>query len=366
MHTGFDNLLVNGLLICLYGQLFLIGIFNFLNNTKRNFVLGAICCLVSFSFIYSIFWTSINKSVFFNILIGGYKHLFLPSLIFLYLALITARDANKLIYAHLTAPLFVHVTYLLLKLGVTDFYSTHIDVIVLCVNMFILLSYIFYVKLGVDQFNVLKNKIMPRIYKRYLFFFWILMGYGALLAFNSVLPYALGEASYKATFRYLSDDLYLILAALVNLGILVFAFVESPSLRQFVVAKNIYQQDELVKDIPQIESFITQVFKEQKAYKNVDFDVQMALAKSGIKPKHFKFFINKEYRTSVVEFINNHRVEEFKMLLQASDSGRYSFIGVAQEAGFVSKATFYRHFKRKEGITPKQYLATLKENSSPS
>ncbi|NER13636.1 AraC family transcriptional regulator [Leptobacterium flavescens] len=37
-------------------------------------------------------------------------------------------------------------------------------------------------------------------------------------------------------------------------------------------------------------------------------------------------------------------------------------MGIAEEAGFKSKATFYRVFRKKEGMTPNEYLKSLEHH----
>lgn len=59
---------------------------------------------------------------------------------------------------------------------------------------------------------------------------------------------------------------------------------------------------------------------------------------------------------SFYDFVNRHRVERVKALLAAGKAEQLSLLGIAEEAGFNSKASFNRVFKKLTGLTPSQYL----------
>ncbi|GAB5418252.1 MAG: hypothetical protein Crog4KO_16430 [Crocinitomicaceae bacterium] len=62
-------------------------------------------------------------------------------------------------------------------------------------------------------------------------------------------------------------------------------------------------------------------------------------------------------------YINSLRVDEVKNRLQNDGLGNLSLLGLAKECGFNSEASFYRIFRANTGVTPKQFLDSLKANS---
>jgi AraC-like DNA-binding protein len=68
------------------------------------------------------------------------------------------------------------------------------------------------------------------------------------------------------------------------------------------------------------------------------------------------FLINEAFRTNFNDWINNYRIEVFKELLRHPENRKYSILGLSQEVGFSSKASFYRAFKKVTGVTPSDYL----------
>ncbi len=66
--------------------------------------------------------------------------------------------------------------------------------------------------------------------------------------------------------------------------------------------------------------------------------------------------INESLHTNFNDLINYYRVEAFKERACEPESQKYSILGIGQEVGFRSKASFYRAFKKETGITPSQFI----------
>ena len=56
------------------------------------------------------------------------------------------------------------------------------------------------------------------------------------------------------------------------------------------------------------------------------------------------------------DFVNAYRVEAFKAMLKENKHEQLSLLGIAQECGFNSKATFNRVFKKLTNTSPTEYL----------
>jgi AraC-like DNA-binding protein len=59
------------------------------------------------------------------------------------------------------------------------------------------------------------------------------------------------------------------------------------------------------------------------------------------------------------DFVNLYRVNEVKGLMKKDSTGDSKNYQLAYEAGFNSKATFYRIFKKFSGQTPSDYRAMI-------
>lgn len=56
------------------------------------------------------------------------------------------------------------------------------------------------------------------------------------------------------------------------------------------------------------------------------------------------------------DFVNEHRVEEFKRRAAAPEAANLTLLAIALDCGFNSKSSFNRIFKQHTGITPSAYL----------
>jgi AraC-like DNA-binding protein len=69
--------------------------------------------------------------------------------------------------------------------------------------------------------------------------------------------------------------------------------------------------------------------------------------------------LNDYLETSFYDYINHHRVEEVKRRLK-NNNNQFTFLAIALECGFNSKASFNRIFKQKTGLTPSEYIKANK------
>ncbi len=62
--------------------------------------------------------------------------------------------------------------------------------------------------------------------------------------------------------------------------------------------------------------------------------------------------INQEINKSVIQFVNDYRIETAKNLLHNPVFNKYSVEAIGMEAGFKSKSAFYKTFKTSLGMSP--------------
>lgn len=360
MNAYWAESIATGIFSCLYVQLLLLGLFNLWNKPAKNKVLGAFCCFLALPFLYTLFWPSFNNSLFFNLLLGGYKHLFLPVLLFLFIYTINHKSiTTKHLLTHLALPTIIHLGYLYIKFGFKVFYARYLLHLVILVHVFIFLSYIGYLFLSIPILKELRSKLVKKSYLRYSIFFWVFTLYQLRLNTKSLYEIMMPDSDFRASFDFLFEDFYQVLAVLVTTGILIFAILESPNLKSALLGNRIYNRYDSISDAERISRFIAINFDSKKVFTDPEFDLKTLLRREKIALQQFKLYLRKEFDQTPLQFVNTFRVNEFKSVSLLEENRKYSLMGIAQKAGFSSKATFYRQFKQREGITPKQYLEQM-------
>lgn len=80
-----------------------------------------------------------------------------------------------------------------------------------------------------------------------------------------------------------------------------------------------------------------------------------------IQPRRLSEVIKKQTAYNFNQFINKFRVDKAKELLNSPQYAHYSILGIAEEAGFNSKATFNTTFKQFTQMTPSQFKKQIQE-----
>ncbi len=112
-------------------------------------------------------------------------------------------------------------------------------------------------------------------------------------------------------------------------------------------------------DCQEIEDKIMAALVQHHPYKNPEFTLGELAMLTGTDRVKLSYTINSHMGTSFPALLSKYRVEEFIQLIESGRYENFNLLGVASEAGFSSKSTFYKAFKELKGQTPKEYLRHL-------
>ena len=82
----------------------------------------------------------------------------------------------------------------------------------------------------------------------------------------------------------------------------------------------------------------------------------MVADRLGTHSKKVSQIINQGFGMNFNDYINSYRIESVIQKIDAGETSSQTIMGLAYDAGFNSKSTFNRAFKRLKNMTPKEYL----------
>lgn len=95
---------------------------------------------------------------------------------------------------------------------------------------------------------------------------------------------------------------------------------------------------------------------EQKPFKNPDLNIFMLAQMVDLSRNHLTQVLNENMGVSFYVYINTCRVREAQRLMLDPGFSHLSLTGIAAEAGFKSRTTFFTNFKKITGITPQEWI----------
>lgn len=93
-----------------------------------------------------------------------------------------------------------------------------------------------------------------------------------------------------------------------------------------------------------------------KVYLNSELNLSDLAKMTHMSRGQLSEIINTTFEKNFNDFVNGYRVEAFKGMLKDNKHKQLSLLGIAQECGFNSKATFNRVFKKLTNHSPTEYL----------
>lgn len=97
----------------------------------------------------------------------------------------------------------------------------------------------------------------------------------------------------------------------------------------------------------------------EKPYLNPNLNQSDLAEQIGISTHHFSEVLHYGFEQNFYNFINSYRVIEAQKLMKHSDYKDAKLIAIAFDAGFKSKTSFFRVFKKHTGQTPSEFRHTI-------
>ncbi len=114
-----------------------------------------------------------------------------------------------------------------------------------------------------------------------------------------------------------------------------------------------------------VSKIITQLYivmDQEELYKNPLLSRLDLATRLGTSEGYLSQIINQEINKSVIQFVNEYRIEAAKNLLHNPLFNKYSVEAIGMEAGFKSKSAFYTAFNTSLGMSPGTFRKLQKKS----
>ena len=135
---------------------------------------------------------------------------------------------------------------------------------------------------------------------------------------------------------------------------------EQTSIEAEVEKTKKYGKSSLTKEMSiLIHSQLQKVMKEERLFENAELSLNDLATHLKVHPNYLSQVINTIEGKTFFDYINYHRVEAFKKVIEMPQNQKYTLLGLAYDCGFNSKTSFNRNFKKATGFAPSEYLKQL-------
>ncbi|WP_207423832.1 AraC family transcriptional regulator [Desertivirga brevis] len=120
-----------------------------------------------------------------------------------------------------------------------------------------------------------------------------------------------------------------------------------------------YEKDSALIPAEQLSVFVQRLemqLEQQELYREQKLVITGLAAKVDIPPRTLSYILNSHYQKRYTDFINQYRVNYVISRFEKDDWRGMTLEGLAFEAGFSSRSTFFTAFKKFTGNTPSEYL----------
>lgn len=124
--------------------------------------------------------------------------------------------------------------------------------------------------------------------------------------------------------------------------------------------KKYYSTPVSEKRCVEIAETIDKVMREHKPFVNPDMKIADLAKLANVSSHKLSYVFSQHLNITFYDYINRFRVEEFKNIVKEKGVDSLTLSALAEQAGFSSRASFFRYFKKIENISPGEYIKIIK------
>lgn len=116
------------------------------------------------------------------------------------------------------------------------------------------------------------------------------------------------------------------------------------------------------EEIENLKQHLTHLMSEKELFRNARLTLSDVAREMGTSTKVVSAVVNNGFDMNFNDFVNTYRIESIKQRMRNGDYIQQTLLGIALDAGFNSKATFNRAFKKITSLSPKDYLEQIEKD----
>lgn len=113
-------------------------------------------------------------------------------------------------------------------------------------------------------------------------------------------------------------------------------------------------------ELHNLKTKLQNLMRNEKPFLDSHLTLSELAKRLGVNTTVLSYVINSGFERNFNDFVNEFRVGEVKTRLDGGAAENSNLLGIALDAGFNSKATFNRAFKKFAGVSPKEFSAAVK------
>ena len=117
-----------------------------------------------------------------------------------------------------------------------------------------------------------------------------------------------------------------------------------------------YQRTGLSKEFSEeLKTKLLHLMENKKPYLDSNIRLDNIAQMLDVSRHHASQIINEHFSMNFFDFINSYRIKEAERLLSSEETQHFSVTDIAFLSGFNNRISFYKAFKKIEGITPSEF-----------